>query len=160
MKASYIVFGLLSFAALMLLGLARLESVTRLPDAVATPGWETDYVEALRKARESRKMILLQFTGSDWCSNCIWMEKEVLSTPQFKDYARENFVLLKIDFPQRTRQPEALRQQNDILAREYRLEVFPTFVILNSQGLRVTDFPFEPGDPDRFLRILKNVPKS
>ena len=29
-------------------------------------------------------MVLMDFTGSDWCGWCVKMDKEVFNTPEFK----------------------------------------------------------------------------
>ena len=44
-------------------------------------------------------MVLLDFTGSDWCGWCIKFKKEALDTPEFSDYAAKSFVLVEVDFP-------------------------------------------------------------
>ena len=64
--------------------------------AASKPGWTDDYDKAAAEAQSSGKMLLLDFTGSDWCPVCIDMDKEVFDTPQFKDYAAKNLVLLRV----------------------------------------------------------------
>ncbi|PIZ06384.1 MAG: thiol-disulfide isomerase, partial [Flavobacteriales bacterium CG_4_10_14_0_8_um_filter_32_5] len=48
--------------------------------------WLTDYKEALTKAKAENKLILMDFSGSDWCSNCIRLEKSVFQTEVFNTY--------------------------------------------------------------------------
>ncbi len=56
-------------------------------------------------------MVLLDFTGSDWCPWCIRLDKEIFSTSEFKDYAKENLVLVELDFPQGKTLPRAVQKQ-------------------------------------------------
>ena len=55
--------------------------------------WMTDAPKALAIAKAENKLVMLDFTGSDWCGWCIKLNKEVFSTPDFADYAAKNLVL-------------------------------------------------------------------
>ena len=44
-----------------------------------------------------KKMVLMDFTGSDWCPPCKALEKNVLSSPAFEAFAKENLVLVQVD---------------------------------------------------------------
>jgi len=61
--------------------------------ARAESDWLNDYKKAQEQAKAGNKLLLLNFTGSDWCGWCIKFDKEVLSQPQFKQYAHNNLVL-------------------------------------------------------------------
>lgn len=63
------------------------------------PGtWLTDYNLALRLSKESGKPVLINFTGSDWCPWCFRLRDEVFSQDAFINFAKENLILLMIDF--------------------------------------------------------------
>ncbi len=106
--------------------------LTALP-ALAS-GWGEDYKAALATAAKENKKILLDFTGSDWCGWCIKLKKETFDQPAFKEYADKNLVLVEVDFPQRKSQDPLVKQQNDALQQQYRVEGFPTLVLLDPQG--------------------------
>ena len=75
------------------------------------PTWETDINKAIKVSNKTKKPMLLFFTGSDWCGWCIRLQKEVLKTPEFATWAKENVVLVELDFPRRTPQtPEIVKQ--------------------------------------------------
>ncbi len=78
--------------------------------------WLTDFKKAQEQAKSANKLLLLQFTGSDWCPPCRMLQKEVLSTREFLDYASKNFILLEVDFPRAKQQTAELAQQNRTLA--------------------------------------------
>ncbi len=117
---------------------------TQLAPAPNSPigTWTTDYKRAQEEAKASHKLLLLDFTGSDWCGFCIQLDKAILAQPQFKDYASKNLVLVEIDFPRRggsrwNAQPAELKKQNEQLAERYQVEGFPTLVVLNGEGKTV-----------------------
>src|SRR5204863_891283 len=124
-------------ASLSILPLAIFLSVELAFSAQDDPGWQTDYKKAQEEAKTNKKLLLVDFTGSDWCGYCIRLNREILSKPQFKDYANKNLVLVEIDFPRGKQQSATLREQNERLAQEYRIEGFPTIVVLNGEGKKV-----------------------
>ena len=144
-----------------LLSLAFLFSVALAISAQAEPNWQTDYKKAQDEAKASHKLLFLDFTGSDWCGYCIRLDKEILSKPQFKDYASKNLILLEIDFPRRKSQSDAVKKQNEELAQTYQIEGFPTIVVLNGEGKKVWRYDgyFTDG-PDAFIAELEKLRKG
>jgi thiol-disulfide isomerase/thioredoxin len=63
--------------------------------------WHSDYAAALAQAGREKKLVLLNFTGSDWCPPCKRLEADVFSRPEFRAYAAKNLVFVKIDFPRK-----------------------------------------------------------
>jgi thioredoxin-related protein len=98
--------------------------------------WQTDYDQALAAAKDARKCVLLDFTGSDWCPPCIEMKKVVFSTPAFQDYAQKNLILVEIDYPRAKTLPDNVIKQNERLKHQYGIDQkgYPTVVLLNPDG--------------------------
>lgn len=97
-----------------------------------TKGWDL----ATQNARAQDKPILLVFSGSDWCAPCIKLDREVWSTQVFKDFAKENLVLYKADFPRRkaNQLSAQLSTQNKQLAETYNQNgYFPLVVLLSPE---------------------------
>ena len=123
--------------------------------------WLTDYKQAQQQAKANKKLLLINFTGSDWCGFCIVMDREVFSRPQFKDYANKNLVLMEVDFPRRKAQPPSLKFQNEQLAQKFGVEGFPTIVVLNSDGKAVGALGYTPGlKAESFIAQLERLRKS
>jgi thioredoxin-related protein len=132
-----------------------------LKGAVTAGSWETDFQKAQEEARSQHKLVFINFTGSDWCGYCIRMDRDVLSKPQFKDFANKNLVLVEVDFPRAKEQSQTLRLQNRKLAGEYGVEGFPTYVVLNGDGKKVWMWDgYFPGGPDAFVAELEKLRKS
>jgi thioredoxin-related protein len=126
--------------------------------AQAESGWLNDYKKAQEEAKANNKLLLLNFTGSDWCGWCIKFNKDILSQPQFKDYARDNLVLVELDFPRRKAQPAEVKKQNLELAQQYEVLGFPTIVVLNSDGQKLWRFDgYFPGGPEAFIAQLQKL---
>ncbi|HEY8649891.1 MAG TPA: thioredoxin fold domain-containing protein [Chthoniobacterales bacterium] len=128
--------------------------------ASAESSWVTDYKKAQEDAKAGKKLMLLEFTGSDWCGWCMKLDKEVFSTPEFQNYASRNLILVKLDFPRRRPQTEALKKQNEQLAQKYGIQGFPTIIVLNGQGEKVGELGYMEGGPSPFLAKLETLPKS
>jgi len=129
--------------------------------ARAESGWQNDYKKAQEEAKAANKFLLLNFTGSDWCGWCIKFDREVLSQPQFKDYARDNLVLVELDFPRRKPQSADVKKQNLELAQRYEVLGFPTIVVLNSDGQKLWHFDgYFPGGPEAFIAQLEKLRKG
>jgi len=88
--------------------------------------WETNIDAATKIALKKKKPLLLFFTGSDWCGWCIRLQKEVLKTPEFEAWAKENVVLVELDFPRRSPQQPEIQQQNAQLQQMFQVRGYPT----------------------------------
>jgi protein disulfide-isomerase len=124
------------------------------------PGWGTSYEQGQQEAKASKKLVLLDFTGSDWCGWCIMLDREVFSQPQFKEYASKNLVLVEVDFPKKKRVSAATREQNERLLMRYQVQGFPTIIVLNSEGKMVAELGYMQGGPDAFIAVLERLRKG
>jgi thioredoxin-related protein len=116
--------------------------------------WQTDYDKALATAKAENKRVLLDFTGSDWCGPCIVLNKKVFTQAEFIDYADKNFVLVEIDYPTKKVLPDALKQQNERLKKQYDIEDkgYPTIVVLGPDGKNLGEFSGYHGEgPAEFI---------
>ncbi|WP_418264067.1 thioredoxin family protein [Flavobacterium faecale] len=93
--------------------------------------WHTNIKEAINVSSKENKPMMLFFTGSDWCGWCIRLQKEVLLTPEFKKWAKNNVVLVELDYPRRTEQLPEIKQQNQELQQVFGIQGFPTIFFTN-----------------------------
>ena len=128
--------------------------------AGAEPSWSTDYKRSQQEAKANHKLLLLNFTGSDWCGWCIKLNREVFSKPEFADYAAKNLVLVELDFPRRKQLSDLVRQQNEEMAEQYQIQGFPTIIVLNSDGQKVGELGYTPGGPSAFIAELEKLRKG
>ena len=122
--------------------------------------WLTDLPKAQEQAKAEKKLVMLDFTGSDWCGWCIKLNKEVFSQPEFSDYAKKNLVLVEVDFPRNKPQSEAQKKANTDLQAKYSVEGYPTIIVLDSNGKKVGELNYEPGGPKAFISELEKLKKN
>jgi protein disulfide-isomerase len=96
--------------------------------------WHTSLPDAMAKAKAEKKLVFLEFTGSDWCPPCKQLHKEVLASKAFASYAADKYVLVELDFPRKKEQSDELKKANRALAMEFKVEGYPTVVILDAAG--------------------------
>ena len=51
--------------------------------------WMTDFKAAKELAAKENKVLLVDFSGSDWCGWCVKMEKEIYSQKKFINEAKK-----------------------------------------------------------------------
>ena len=154
-------------AALLVVSCSKKESATTTaetpqvtPSVSAKAGWLTSYDQAQKEAQSKKKLLLMDFTGSDWCGWCIMLDKEVFSKPEFKEYATKNLVLLELDFPRMKKMPPETAAQNERLALKFGITGFPTVVVFDSEGKPLGALGYEQGGPQVFIAHLEKLRKG
>lgn len=121
--------------------------------------WETDFEKAKATAAKENRDLLLDFTGSDWCGWCIRLHEEVFEKDAFKQEAPKHFVLVELDFPQAKEQSEELKKQNEKLQEMFKIEGFPTILLLDSKGRPYARTGYEKGGAAKYLEHLAGLRK-
>jgi protein disulfide-isomerase len=119
--------------------------------------WFENIEQAKAKAKETNRPMLLDFSGSDWCVWCKRLDKEVFSKSAFQAYAKDNLILVNLDFPQFTSQSDELKKQNQELAQTYKIKGFPTVVLLSPDGKEIGRTGYQPGGPEKYVKHLKSI---
>jgi protein disulfide-isomerase len=100
----------------------------------AEDAWKTDVPKAMEQAKSEKKMVLLDFTGSDWCPPCKNLHKNVLTSEEFSKFAKDNLVLVELDFPKAKPQSDELKAANKALSQKYAIRGYPTIIVLDAEG--------------------------
>ena len=101
------------------------------------PKWEQNFEKALQTAREKNELVLLNFSGSDWCGPCMRMRKEIFNDATFTAMADTSIIMVNADFPRNKKNQldKKLKAQNEALADRYNQEgKFPFTLLLNAKG--------------------------
>ena len=157
-----------AFFPVLLLGFGapRLPADAVTPAAAATIvlDWQTDFAAAVAQAKAENKVVVINFTGSDWCVWCHRLRDEVFLTKPFADFSRDQAVIVELDFPRETELPAELKKQNDALAAKYDVRGYPTVLVLSSDGELKGRLGYMQGGPKTFIREVKRMaarsPKS
>ena len=117
--------------------------------------WLTDFAKAQAQAKKEGKMALLEFTGSDWCAPCKALHKQVFSRKEFLEFAKDRLVLVEVDFPIRKKLSEEQKKANKALEEKYKIQGFPTVIVLDKDGKLVFEQVGYRGDAKGYLEKLK-----
>ncbi len=139
--------------ALLLLVVACGDNKTRTTDNL---NWTTDLEKAIETAKAENKAVLINFTSSDWCKWCFKLSDEVFSQDEFKKYADENLILVKVDFPRNIPQSDQTKAYNQSLAQKFGVQGFPTIIIINSQGKLVAKTGYQAGGAANYINHIKS----
>lgn len=110
-----------------------------LPASAVYEGWMTDLEAGRAKAAAENKRLVVEFTGSTWCPPCKALHAEVLTSAEFKAWARDK-VLVVLDFPRASeRTPERIAADPALaklmkLKEEFGVSGFPTLFVFDPAG--------------------------
>jgi len=122
-------------------------------------GWIQDFDAAVDVAKREKKDLFVDFTGSDWCSWCIRLNKEVFVHDEFLEPIRKKYVLVMLDYPQK---PEALarvpnRERNQEVAQRYQIDGYPTVVLMTAEGEEYGRMGYQPGGPLAYVEAIEEL---
>ncbi len=119
--------------------------------------WHINLEKAKEIAQKENKPILLQFSGSDWCGWCIKLNNEVFFTKEFADWAKENLVLVLLDFPRTIPQTDEVKKYNRSIMNKYGVRGFPTVFLLDKDANIALQTGYKPGGPAAYIAHLKEA---
>jgi thioredoxin-related protein len=124
----------------------------------ATVNWLGDFNEATTEAAKTHKLILINFSGSDWCGPCIRERKEILENATFENYAGDHLILVRADFPRQKKNQLSKEQthRNETLADKYNPEgKFPYTLLVDEHGKVLKDWDGFPNEsPEAFVEQI------
>ncbi|KXX70997.1 thioredoxin family protein [Flammeovirga sp. SJP92] len=145
------------FVFLSLIGLVSAQEnkeVPKITDKVSNEGWTNDANEAFQLMEKENYPILLNFTGSDWCGWCKKIKSEIFDTNEFKEWVKENnVILLELDFPKGIKQSDLLRSQNQYLAQEFQVRGYPTIFMIKDKKMIQTGYV--KGGPANWIESIE-----
>jgi len=142
------------------LAIALVACCTLLRAAGEELQWMTDLSKAQAKAKEEKKMVLVDITGSDWCGFCIKLKQEVFSTSEFAEYAKKNLVLVEADFPRHKELSAEQKKANTALKQKYApTSGYPTILLLDPSGKKLgQEVGYHPGSgPKDYIGKLEKI---
>lgn len=123
--------------------------------------WQPDFETAKQIARENHKLILLNFSGSDWCGPCMRLHKEIFENGVFSKMSDTSLVMVNADFPRNKKNQldGQVRKQNEALADKYNPEgKFPFTLLLDANGKVITSWDGLPGGKaEQFTDQIKSI---
>jgi protein disulfide-isomerase len=117
-------------------------------------GWTDSITEAISQAERENKMIMLDFTGSDWCGWCHKLENEVWNTSEFVSWSDENLIKVFLDFPRQISLSEEQINQNKLMQQYFGVRGYPTIFLLDSNLTPLLKTGYREGGPVEYIRHL------
>lgn len=131
-------------------------TVTQRPSLAVPQGWTEDFAGAKTTAASSKKDLLLEFTGSDWCPPCKILKAKIFDSSHFQTEAPKGFVLVELDFPNdKSNQTAGVIAQNKELAEAFRIMTFPTVILADATGMPYAQLSgFQDETPEEYTAML------
>ena len=126
--------------------------------------WLGDFSQAKTEALQKHKLILINFSGSDWCGPCIRLRKEILESDAFVNYASDHLVLVRADFPRQKKNQLSKEQVklNEALADKYNADgKFPYTLLVDENGKILKDWDGFPNEtPEQFIAQINSFEQN
>jgi thiol-disulfide isomerase/thioredoxin len=117
--------------------------------------WLSKMDRAKKEAEETGLPIFLLFTGTDWCPYCMHLEEDILSKSEFKEFANQNLVLLKVELAPGGKLSS---RADEAIAKEYGKGA-PRYLVLDPTGKQLAaQSGYSKGTPmEKFIGWLKKA---
>ncbi len=109
---------------------------------------------------EPSDTILYVFSGSDWCANCIELERKIISDPTFQSSLKSHHIQLQIiDFPQRKKLKAEVVKYNSSVAEKFNFDgVYPTLIVFSAGSQKHKQIIYQNESAEAFSsRIIKEA---
>ena len=118
---------------------------------------DTNFPRSAELAKRTNRPLLLAFLGTDWSISSLKLDREVFDQAEFTDNSKYNFLLCKLHFYQtQDRSPEIIRQNGE-LATKYKVQEFPTVVVLSPDGREIGRLGYIPGGVKAFAAAVNAI---
>jgi thioredoxin-related protein len=125
--------------------------------------WQNDLQVGLKEAAQMNKKVLLFFSVPERCDACNRLERNIFKSPEFIEFASENYVLVKIDFSYEAEElSKDQLEKNLLIVEKYNKDgFFPHVVVLNKDA-KITNkvCVYTRETPQQYLSLLRNNSKS
>lgn len=125
--------------------------------------WQSDLQVGLKEAAQQNKKVLLFFSVPERCDACNKLERNIFKSPEFIEFASDNFVLVKIDFSYEAEElTKDQLEKNLLIVEKYNKDgFFPHVVVLNKDA-KITNKVgvYTRETPQQYLTLLRNNSKS
>jgi len=102
---------------------------------------------------------LIVFEGSDWCANCIRLDKNVLSNDSFRDFIGEvELEVMRLDFPRRKKVADSIASFNRQMADKYAFNgTFPTILLEDRSDGSISELIYRGESASSFIDRLRAI---
>ena len=106
--------------------------------------------EALDKSKTEKKPIFL-YCHSKTCAPCKMMKKRIFPQQECADYINNNYIAISRDMEE----GEGIE-----LAQRYNVNIYPTFIVIDSEGNKVGELIGGEKDVKKFIEKIEEAAKG
>lgn len=129
----------------------------------AAQNWQNNLNKAIQEASQQNKKVLLFFSVPEYCDSCIKLEKNIFKSEAFLKYANQNYILVKIDFSNKSNvESSELMAENLLIVEKYNKDgFFPLVVLLNKDSKVVGKTGvYKNETPEQYLSMLQKINRT
>ena len=125
--------------------------------ALSAGEWFTDFEKAKAESLKTNRPIYMLFSNPDSAISLSY-DRNIFKQRKFQDYADKNLVLMRVDFPVAIhKQQKSLREQNSRLKSKFGIAIMPAAILVDANGMLVTDFIEIDGGMEKHRRKLNDI---
>jgi protein disulfide-isomerase len=128
-------------------------------ESKAKATWTEDIEEAFKTAAKEKKLVFINFTGSDWCFWCKIADKNIFQTAQWAEFSKR-FVCLKVDFPRAGAPDVMTMQKRRDFAKRFSVRGYPTFVLADADKMQKGRFSAGKKSAEVFIGEIEAALKN
>ena len=118
---------------------------------------DTNFPRSAALAKSTNRPLLLAFLGTDWSISSLKLDREVFDQAEFADNSKYNFLVCKLHFYQTQERSAETIRQNEELATRYKVQEFPTIIVLSPGGQELGRLGYIPGGVKAFAAALNAI---
>jgi len=122
--------------------------------------WHNSLDKAVAEAARKNKLILLLFSLPDACEVCERLEKNVIASETFKNFASENYILARPDFSESA--DIMTKTDNLLIVEKYNKDgFFPWVVILDKDAKALAKMGlYNDETPEEYIAKLQSLTRK
>lgn len=131
--------------------------IVEVPGTSSFLPWAPSYFDALQESKRDRKLLLIYFSA-DYCSWCKKLDVQVLSDSDFITAVEPKFAFYKALCEEGEVHNHQLQAKNQSLIAKFKVDGFPTLLVLDWEENEIARFHYEDGTPLAYTRKLLAIP--
>ena len=128
--------------------------------SVNAQSWMNCFDEAKYIAQKEGKQILMVFQCSEKSESCLKIERDILNSGVFCEYAKSHLIVFKVGVPvfESRVKTKCIDLHKRDLVKQYNTEqIFPYTVLLDDKGIILGTVDGLNAAPEEYIKALKKV---
>lgn len=119
--------------------------------------WQADYFQSLNLAKKNKKILLVAFVGSGWCPWSDKLQNEVLGEESFLQALQEDFVFLKVEFPESYAQFSLQNPECVSLKEKFHVQECPILMLVDPSEKAIAKISYLPLGAKEYANYIRDL---